>query len=114
VILVDAILIVPETLSQSAVGFGAISEFAAAHKVPVVGNIFSQIEQGALFIYAPAVIDGGKLAAQLADKVFKGTPAGTIPVLTPESQLVINYKAAQQLGLTIPEGLLKQASEIIR
>ncbi|MCL4299671.1 MAG: ABC transporter substrate-binding protein [Anaerolineae bacterium] len=110
----DAILILPETLSQSAVGYGAISEFAAAHHVPVVGNIFSQVQQGALFIFAPAVIDGGKLAALQADKVFKGTPAGTLPVLTPESALVINYNVAQQLGITVPEGLLKQAMQIIR
>jgi len=52
----DAILILPETLSQSAVGYGAISKFAAAHNIPVVGNIMSQVQQGALFFYAPAVV----------------------------------------------------------
>jgi putative ABC transport system substrate-binding protein len=72
------------------------------------------VQQGALFIFAPAVIDGGKLAALQADKVFKGTPAGTLPVLTPESALVINYDVAQQLGITVPEGLLKQAAQILR
>lgn len=110
----DAILILPETLSQSEIGFGAIIEFAAAHNLPVVGNIRPQLEKGALLMYAPAVIDGGREAATLADKVLKGNQAGTLPVITPDSKLIINYKAAQQLGLTIPEGLLKQASEIIR
>jgi putative ABC transport system substrate-binding protein len=110
----DAILILPETLSQSEVGFGAIKKFAAEQNIPVVGNIFPQVEQGALFMYAPAVIDGGKAAALLADKVLGGTPAGTLPVITPDSQLIINYKAAEQLGLTIPDGLLKQAVKIIR
>jgi putative ABC transport system substrate-binding protein len=110
----DAILILPETLSQSEVGFGAISKFAAEQNVPVVGNIFPQVEKGALFMYAPAVIDGGRGAAQLADKVLKGTVAGTLPVVTPDSQLIINFKAAEGLGLTLPEGLLKQASQILR
>lgn len=110
----DAILIMPETLSQSATGYGAINKFAAAHHVPVVGNTIAQAQQGALFIYAPAVIEDGKQAAPLADKIFKGTPAGTIPVVSPDSQLVFNYKVAQQLGLTVPEGLLKQAVEIIK
>ena len=110
----DAILIVPETLSQTAIGFGAINEFAAAHNIPGVGNIRPQVEQGALFMYAPAVIDGGKEAAVLADKIFKGTPAGTLPVITPESQFILNYKVAQSLGLTVSEGLMKQAVEIIR
>jgi putative ABC transport system substrate-binding protein len=110
----DAILILPETLSQTAVGYGAISKFAAAHNIPVVGNIMSQVQQGAIFFYAPAVVDGGKGAATLADKIFKGTSAGTIPVVTPDSQLIINYKAAQQLGIMVPEGMLSLAVEIIR
>ncbi len=110
----DAILILPETLSQSAVGYGAISKFAAAHHIPVVGNIMSQVQQGALFFYAPAVIDGGKEAAMVADKALRGTPAGTIPVATPNSQLVLNYKAAQELGITVPEGILRLASQIVR
>jgi putative ABC transport system substrate-binding protein len=50
----------------------------------------------------------------LADKIFKGTPAGEIPVLTPEQDLWINYTAAQELGLTVPESLLSQATNIIR
>jgi putative ABC transport system substrate-binding protein len=55
----------------------------------------------------------GELAASLADKIFRGTPAGTIPVVTPEDHLRLNYKAAQELGLTVPEGLLSLATEII-
>ena len=50
----------------------------------------------------------------MADKILKGTPAGTIPVASSEGVLRINYKAAQRLGLTIPEGVLAQAAAIIR
>ena len=53
-------------------------------------------------------------ATPLADKIFKGTPPSTIPVVTPNQDLYINYKVAQELGLTIPEGLLSQATQIIR
>ena len=56
----------------------------------------------------------GEQAAILADKILKGTPAGTIPVVSSESYLEINYKAAQELGITIPEGLLNRADKIIR
>jgi hypothetical protein len=41
-------------------------------------------------------------------------PAGTIPLVTPEAHLRINYKTAQELGLNVPEGLLSRADEIIR
>jgi putative ABC transport system substrate-binding protein len=70
--------------------------------------------QGALFVNGTNFTNVGELAASLADKILKGTPAGTIPVLSPEQELTINYKVAQGLGLTVPEGLLKQAKEIVR
>jgi putative ABC transport system substrate-binding protein len=110
----DAILIMPETFSQSIAGWGAINKFAAEHRVPIAGNAIVQAQQGALFNYAPDLAENGKQAASLADKIFKGARAGTIPVVTPESQLLLNYKVAQQLGLTVPQGLLGQANEIIR
>jgi ABC-type uncharacterized transport system substrate-binding protein len=35
-------------------------------------------------------------------------------VITPEQDIYINYAVAQELGLTVPESLLEQATEIIR
>jgi putative ABC transport system substrate-binding protein len=110
----DAILIIPENYTQSPTGWAAINEFAATHHLPIGGNTAAQTKAGALFNYAPSLDENGRQASLLADKIFKGTPVGTIPVVTPESQLILNYKVAQSLGLTVPEGLLKQAVEIIR
>jgi ABC-type uncharacterized transport system substrate-binding protein len=39
--------------------------------------------------------------------------AGTLPVVTPETHLILNSKVAAELGLPLPEGLLNQANEII-
>jgi ABC-type uncharacterized transport system substrate-binding protein len=50
----------------------------------------------------------------LADKVLKGTRAGTIPVASSESYLQINMKAAQAMGVKVPDGLVKMANEVIR
>jgi putative ABC transport system substrate-binding protein len=111
---IDAILIMPDAVSQSTESWAAISQFAVEHSLPVVGNTVAQAKQGALFSYAPTFSDNGMQAGLLADKILKGTPAGTLPVVTPDAQLFLNYKVAQQLGLTVPEGLLKQAVEIIR
>jgi putative tryptophan/tyrosine transport system substrate-binding protein len=110
----DAILIMPEILSQSQAGWAVISKFAADHQVPIAGSPASEADQGAVFSYIPDSLEFGKLAAPLADKVLKGTKAGTIPVVSPEARLRLNYKRAQELGLAVPEGLLKQATEIIR
>ena len=59
-------------------------------------------------------ISVGNQSALLADKIFKGTPAGTIPVLSAENYIQINYRIAREFGAKISEGLLKQANEIIR
>jgi putative ABC transport system substrate-binding protein len=110
----DAILIMPEPVSQSPPGWAAISAFAAEHKLPVAGSAAFEADQGAIFSYISDNFETGELAAPLADKIFKGTPAGTIPVVTPESYLRLNYKLAQEIGLTVPEGLLSLATEVIR
>ena len=110
----DAILILPDDLSQSTEGWPMISKFAAEHKVPIGGSALFELTTGALFTNNTDNAETGKLAATLADKILKGVSAGSLPVLTPEAHLQINYKLAQELGLTVPEGLLRQADKVIR
>jgi putative ABC transport system substrate-binding protein len=58
--------------------------------------------------------DAGRQAALLADKILNGIPAGTIPVVTADNYIEINYLEAQRLGLKVNEGLLSIANRIIR
>lgn len=111
---IQAIICLPETLVQTAEGFAILSSFAMKHKIPIGGLIPWEIQQGALYTTGIDMREMGELAAPLADKVLRGTQAGSIPLVSPELHLHINYKLALELGLTIPEGLLLQASEIIR
>jgi putative ABC transport system substrate-binding protein len=110
----DAILIMPEGFSQSPEGWGAIAKFAEAHGIPIVGSASFEADQGAILTYIPDDKEIGKLAATLASKIFKGTPAGSIPVISPESRLRINYARAQKLGIRFDDGLMKLADEVIR
>lgn len=111
---VDAIKMAPGVITLSPVGFAMISKFASEHKVPIEGGPRFAMDQGVVFTNIPDNVEMGKLASFLADKILKGIPAGTIPVVTPETKLLLNYKIAQELGLTVPEGLLSRADEIIR
>ena len=111
---IDAILIMPEILTQSPEGFGAILNFANENKVPIGGSMEHTADLGAVFSYIPNNLEMGSQAATLADKIFKGTPAGTIMVVTPESYLRINYRVAKELGLNVSDGLLNTANKIIR
>jgi putative ABC transport system substrate-binding protein len=111
----DAIFIIVEPLAVTPDAYAVMGKFAYDHKLPIGGALMSaEGRYGAIFGVNVDPIISGKLAAPLADKVLKGMPAGTIPVVSDESFFQINYKAAQDLGVTVPEGLLKQANEVIR
>lgn len=111
---IDAILITTDDLTQSPDGWSLLSTFATQHALPIAGSAAFEADSGAIFSYIPDNIETGRLAADSADTIFKGTPAGDIPVFTPESKLRINIRRVQELGLTVPDGLLRQAAEIIR
>jgi putative ABC transport system substrate-binding protein len=111
---IDAILFIPESLNVNPDAFAAISKFAVEHKVPIAGAFVSPEGNTIVLANLSDNVEVGKLAAPLADKIFKGVPISTIPVVSPEAHLLVNYKVAKELGLTVPEGLLSQASEVIR
>jgi len=110
----DAILIMPEALTQSPDCWALITQFAAEHRLPIAGALCQTANEGALFAYAPDLSEIGMLAASIADKIFKGVPAGEIMVITPKSRLWLNYRVAEKLGLKVSTGLLCRADRIIR
>ena len=111
---IDAILNIAEPIAVEPDAFAVYAKFAAEHKIPVGGSPMSVEGYAAVFGVATDNVAVGKQAAPIADKILKGTPAGTIPVASAESFLQINYKAAQAVGLTVPQGLLGMANQIIR
>jgi putative ABC transport system substrate-binding protein len=110
----DAMILMPDILNHSPDGMAAIFKFTSKFNLPLGGSFPPTVEGGAIFGNANDSLQVGSLAAPLADKIFQGIPAGTIPIVTPEQNLWLNYKRAQELGLTIPEVLLNQADNIIR
>ncbi len=110
----DAIVSVVDPLLTFPGTFTALGKFAYEHKIPF-GGIFDEAQEYKSIVGVDTdLADSGRLAAPLAIKVLKGTQAGTIPVVTPENIIQINVKAATAFGLTVPQGLLLQASKVIR
>ena len=111
---IDAILTIPEPIAGTPASIGALLAYGKQHSIPVGGIDMTPGADGALFEVAHDPYQAGKLAAPMADKIFKGVPAGTIPVSTPEPKFTINYSVAQRLGIEISENYLAKADEIIR
>ena len=110
----DAILLIAEPVSGNPAFFTLLGKYSYEHKIPVGGTLISVDGYSTIFGLLPQAYQTGEYAAVMADKIFNGTPAGTIPVITADSLFQIQVAAAQELGVTVPDGLLKQADEIIR
>jgi putative ABC transport system substrate-binding protein len=83
--------------------------------LPVIAAGRSMLEAGAVMAFDLNRDDLYARVAATVDKVLRGTPPATIPVEQPENfTLMINLKAAQALGVTIPQSLLLRADEVIR
>ena len=111
---VDAVLVLSEPVSVTPDFIAVYGKFAADHKIPFCGATLATGDYAPLFGLVTDPVLVGEQAAVLADKILKGTAAGTMPVVSPEHYLVINRKVAQDLGVKLPEGVLGMADEIIR
>jgi putative ABC transport system substrate-binding protein len=111
---IDAILLIPEPLGVTNEPFLELARFADEYKIPLGGALMIVDGYSSLFDIGINHYKTGEQAAPLADKVLKGTPAGTIMVVSSETFLKFNLSLAQELGLEVSEGILERAEEIIR
>ena len=65
--------------------------------------------------YGADIVETWRRAAVFVDKILRGANPAKIPIEQPSKfELVINLKAAQSIGLTIPQSVLLRADEVIQ
>jgi putative tryptophan/tyrosine transport system substrate-binding protein len=91
-----------------------IITLALAARLPTISDFREYVETGGLISYGPNFPDLFRRAAELVDKVLRGTKPGDIPVEQPTKfDLVVNLTTAKALGLEIPSSVLARADEVI-
>jgi putative ABC transport system substrate-binding protein len=91
-----------------------IVELAERTGLPALYPYREHVELGGLMAYTFDLVDLWRRSAGYIDQILKGAKPGEIPVYqATKFELVINMKAANAIGLTIPPALVLRADEVI-
>ena len=92
-----------------------VVELAVKNRLPATYARPEFVEAGGLMTHGVSYTDLHRRAAVFVDKILKGAKPADPPVEQPTKfELVVNLKAAKQIGLTIPPNVLARADKIIR
>jgi len=92
-----------------------IADLALKYRLPTVMANKEFVIAGGLLSLGPDLADLYRRAAPHVDKILKGANPADLPMEQPTKlDLFVNLKTAQALGLTIPQSVLLQATQIIQ
>ena len=92
-----------------------IVSLAGKSRLPAMYYDGAAVDAGGLVSYGVNFTELFRRAATYVDKILKGAKPADLPVEQPTKfELVINLKAAKQIGLTIPPNVLARADQVVR
>ena len=91
-----------------------IVDFAVKSRLAAIYPNSMFTDAGGLISYGENLRDSYRRTAAYVDKILKGAKPADLPVEQPTTfELVINLKAAKQIGLTIPPNVLTRADRVV-
>jgi putative ABC transport system substrate-binding protein len=92
-----------------------IIDTARVKKLPTMWDLQRNVIKGGLASYSVSYHEVGRLSAKYVQRVLTGAKPNDMPVEGVDKiELVINLKAAKQIGLTIPPNVLARADRVIK
>ena len=108
----DAIYV--HTSSMLSAHSRSVVESVAKRRLPAVYGTERYAEAGGLLTYYPSLSKAFGRAAGQIDRILKGARPGDLPIdQVSDVELVINLRAARELGITIPQSILQRADRAI-
>ena len=92
-----------------------IADLGLKYRLPTISDYSGLPRAGGLLSYGPDIVDSYRRAALFVDKILKGANPAELPMEQPTKfDLVVNLKTASAFGLTIPQAVLLQATQVIQ
>jgi ABC-type uncharacterized transport system substrate-binding protein len=108
----DALIVLPSPMLYSE--YKRIVNFAVSRRMPAMGAAREFADWGGLVSYGANLSDLSRQTAKHVDRILKGTKPAALPVEQPTKfELVLNLRAAKELGLTITREFQLVADELI-
>jgi len=108
----EALIVMPSPMLFSE--YGSIASIATNSRLPAMGAAREFADLGGLMSYGVNLPDLARQTATYVDKILKGARPAELPVEQPiKFELVINLKAARELGLTISREFLLVADDVV-
>lgn len=93
----------------------ALARFAVAERIPASHPYRRFVDAGGLFSYGVSGDGGFDRAASYIDKILKGAKPADLPVTqADEFEFVVNDRALDSLGITLPKGLALRVTDRVR
>ena len=106
------LIVLPEATTNARSAL--IIELAARYRLPAIYAYRFQVLGGGLLSYGVDLADSFRAAASYVVRIVTGEKPANLPVQAPTRfVLVVNYKTAQVLNLTVPTSILLRADEVI-
>ncbi|HFI0667871.1 TPA: tryptophan ABC transporter substrate-binding protein [Streptococcus suis] len=109
---VDALFTPVDNTVASA--FSTVVSVANKSKTPIFTSVEDMVEGGGIASVTLSQYDLGVATGKMAAKILDGTnPADTPVQIFNEGTIVVNQKVAKELGITLSDDVINQASKVI-